>query len=153
MKLRAAGKKVVIADDAPEVVDLMTLVLEQRGYEVLSFSNGRDAWRNIPGIKPDVILLDILMPGMDGLEVCDSVKNDPDLSKTPVILMTSVTAGSEIADGLWKIGTQADAFFSKPFNPLEVAAHVDKFVFGIPIPAEVSRQSTSGSGAARVNLE
>ncbi|MCG3196975.1 MAG: response regulator [Candidatus Omnitrophica bacterium] len=149
MRLRGEGKRVVIADDAPEVVDLMTIVLEQRGYEVISFNNGRDAWTRIPEIQPHAVLLDILMPGMDGLEVCSSIKADPELAKTPVILMTSVTAGSEIADGLWKIGTDADAFFSKPFNPLEIAAHVDRFIFGTEIPPELNRGG-GGGAAARV---
>lgn len=150
MRLRGEGKRVVIADDAPEVLDLMTLVLEQRGYEVIGYNNGQDAWRNLPVVKPDLVLLDILMPGMDGLEVCDSIKTHPELGETPVILMTSITAGSEMADGFWKIGTRADAFFSKPFNPLEIAAHVDRFIFGTELPPELQR-SGGGGGAARVD--
>lgn len=149
MRLRGEGKKVVVADDAPEVLELLTIVLEQRGFEVIGFSNGLDAWRRLPEIQPDLILLDIIMPGMDGLELCGSIKAHPELAKTPVFLLTSATAGSEVADGFWKIGTNADAFFSKPFNPHEVLAHVDRVLFGSELPADFQRRGLGG-GAARV---
>lgn len=149
MRLRAEGKKVVIADDAPEILDLLCLVLEQRGYQVFPFNDGDSALARIPEIKPDLVILDILMPGTDGLVVCETVKGNPDLSHIPVFLMTSATAGSEVADGFWKIGTQADAFFSKPFNPLEVAAYVDKFVMGVALPEGLSSRN-GGGGAARI---
>ncbi len=149
MRLRAEGRKVVIADDAQEILDLLCLVLEQRGYQVFPFTDGAVARARIPEIQPDLIILDILMPGADGLEVCDSVKANPELSRIPVFLMTSATAGSEVADGFWKIGTRADAFFSKPFNPIEVAAYADKFVMGVELPEGLSSRSTGG-GAARV---
>lgn len=149
MRLRAEGRKIVIADDAQEILDLLCLVLEQRGYQVYPFTDGAMALGRIPEIQPDLIILDILMPGADGLEVCDAIKAHPALSRIPVFLMTSATAGSEVADGFWKIGTRADAFFSKPFNPMEIAAYVDKFVMGIELPAGLASKS-AGGGAARV---
>ena len=150
MRLRAEGRKVVVADDAQEILDLLCLVLEQRGYQVFPFTDGAIALGRIPEIVPDLVILDILMPGADGLEVCDAVKKNPALSHIPVFLMTSATAGSEVADGFWKIGTCADAFFSKPFNPMEVAAYADKFVMGVELPAGLSSRA-SGGGAVRVN--
>jgi CheY-like chemotaxis protein len=149
MRLRAEGRKVVIADDAQEILDLLCLVLEQRGYQVFPFTDGGVALAHIPEIHPDLVILDILMPGADGLEVCDAVKANPTLNHIPVFLMTSATTGSEVADGFWKIGTRADAFFSKPFNPLEVAAYADKFVMGVDLPAGITLRSTGG-GAARI---
>jgi CheY-like chemotaxis protein len=140
---------VVVVDDNTEIQDLLAMVLEQRGYEVVCFSDGIQAIEGIPMHKPDVILLDIIMPGKDGLEVCDFLKTDPELKSIPVFLMTSATSGSDLADGFWKIGTLADAFFSKPFNPLAVAAYVDNRVLGTALPPELNRHQRGG-GAARI---
>ena len=149
MRLRAEGRRVVIADDAQEILDLLSMVLEQRGYTVYVFTDGASALAQIPEISPDLVILDIIMPGADGLVICEAVKSSPATKSIPVFLMTSATAGSEVSDGFWKIGTRADAFFSKPFNPLEVAAYVDKFVMGTELPADLARRQTGG-GAARV---
>lgn len=150
MALRGEGKRIVIADDAPEIVELVSMVLEKRGFEVLSFSNGKKAWEALPEIHPDLVLLDIIMPGMNGLEVCEAIKADFALKEIPVIMITSATNDSEVADGFWKIGTEADDFLSKPFNPMELAARVDRLVFGTPLPAELSG---GGGGAQRVGPE
>lgn len=150
MRLRAQGRKILVVDDAVEILDLMALVLEKRGYEVWCSENGKDAWEKIQASTPDLILADILMPGMDGLELCDLVKSDSRFSAIPFILMTSATADSDISDGFWRIGTRADGFFSKPFNPLEVAAMVDHLVLGIALPKEIFDISNPGGGAARV---
>lgn len=138
----------LVVDDAVEILDLMALVLEKRGYEVWCFKNGRDAWEKIQASRPDLILADILMPGMDGLELCDLVKSDVRFTSIPLILMTSATADSDISDGFWRIGTRANGFFSKPFNPLEVASMVDHLVLGIALPREII--SRPGGGAVRV---
>ncbi|MCA9416564.1 MAG: response regulator, partial [Candidatus Omnitrophica bacterium] len=108
MVLRAEGKKVLIADDAPEIVEMLHLVLERRGYQVVGFDNGKKAVEAIPEEKPDIILLDIIMPGMTGLDVCEKVKNDPATKDIPVILITSATEGTDLDDGFWNIGTQSD---------------------------------------------
>ena len=147
MALRGEGKKVVIADDAPEIVELVSMVLERVGFEIVSFGNGQRALEAIREIRPDLVLLDIIMPGMNGIDVCSALKDDPALKHIPVIMITSATNGSEVADGFWRIGSGADDFLSKPFNPHELAARVDHFVFGVPLPPELSGR---GGGAVRV---
>ena len=150
MALRGEGKRIVIADDAPEVVEMVEMVLERRGFEVISFYNGAKAWEALPDLKPDLILLDIIMPGMNGLELCGLIKSDEDLKDTPVILITSATQGSEVADGIWKIGTESDDFLSKPFNPHELAARIDYLLFQTPLPDDLKG---GGGGAQRVGPE
>ncbi|MCA9429215.1 MAG: response regulator, partial [Candidatus Omnitrophica bacterium] len=138
-------KKVLIADDAPEIVEMLHLVLERRGYQVVGFDNGKKAVEAIPEEKPDIILLDIIMPGMTGLDVCEKVKNDPATKDIPVILITSATEGTDLDDGFWNIGTQSDDFLSKPFNPAELAARVDQLVLGTPLPPEFVKRTRSGA--------
>lgn len=150
MALRGEGKKIVIADDAPEVVEMVEMLLERRGFEVFTFDNGAKAWEALPGIKPDLVLLDIIMPGMNGMELCSAIKADEGLKDTPVILITSATQGSEVADGFWKIGTDSDDFLSKPFNPHELAARIDHLLFQIPLPEDLRG---GGGGAQRVGPE
>ena len=152
MKLRGEGKTIVLADDAPEVVDLVRMVLEQRGYEILSYSNGLAAWDKIQDNEPELIILDILMPGMNGLELCAAIKSSETLSNIPVVMITSATDNSEVPDGFWSIGTESDDFLSKPFNPLELAARVDSLVFGTALPAEFQSRG-GGGGAQRVIFE
>ncbi|MCA9450793.1 MAG: response regulator, partial [Candidatus Omnitrophica bacterium] len=91
MALRAEGKKILLADDAPEIVEMIHLVLERRGYQVISFDNGKKALDAVPEVNPDLILLDIIMPGMTGLEVCEKLKENPESRGIPIILITSAT--------------------------------------------------------------
>jgi DNA-binding response OmpR family regulator len=147
MALRGEGKTIVIADDAPEVVEMVKLVLERTGYEIIAFDNGRVALEAIPEIGPDLVLLDIIMPGMNGMEVCQAMKADPKLANIPVIMITSATQGSEVADGFWRIGAGSDDFLSKPFNPMELSARVDHLIFGTPLPPEIVHKG--GGGADR----
>ncbi len=145
MALRADGKKVLLADDAPEIVEMIHLVLERRGYEVVSFDNGKQALDAVPSEQPDIVLLDIIMPGMTGLDVCEKIKNDPTTKDIPVVLITSATDGTDLDDGFWNIGTQSDDFLSKPFNPAELAARVDLLVLGTPLPDEFVKRTRSGA--------
>ena len=145
MTLRADGKKVLVADDAPEVVEMIHLVLERRGYQVISFDNGKQALEALPEIQPDIVLLDIIMPGMTGLDVCAKIKGDEKTKDTPVVLITSATEGTELDDGFWNIGTESDDFLSKPFHPAELAARVDFLVLGTPLPDEFKKRTRSGA--------
>ena len=130
---------------------MVEMVLERRGFEVVSFYNGAKAWEALPGLKPDLVLLDIIMPGMNGMELCSAIKADANLKDTPVILITSATQGSDVADGFWKIGTDSDDFLSKPFNPHELAARIDHLLFQAPLPPDLRRGG--GGGAERVGAE
>lgn len=145
MPLRAEGKKILVADDAPEIVETIHLVLERRGYTVVSFGNGRHALDAIPSENPDLILLDIIMPGMTGLDVCERIKSDPSTARIPIILITSATEGTDLDDGFWKLGAPSDDFLSKPFNPAELAARVDHLVLGDPLPPEFLQRNRSSA--------
>jgi len=120
--------RVMIVDDEPAVIQMIGCVLEIRGIEVMGAQNGRDALDQINEKRPDLIITDLVMPGMNGLDLCKTIKQDPRCEGIPLVLITSATQDSELADGFWRIGTDADEFVSKPFDPFEMADRVERLL-------------------------
>ena len=113
--------KVLIVDDAPDLVIIAACVLKADGHEVLAAGNGKEALELSLAQRPDVILLDVMMPGMDGIEVCRRLKADPQLRSIPVILVTAKTADDDVVRGL---DAGADDYIAKPFRKEILAARV-----------------------------
>ena len=111
--------KILIADDEPQIRDLLKLYLENEGYEVSEAEDGAQALRLLRVWKPDLCVLDIMMPGMDGYQVLRQLRQE---SNIPVIILSAKDADSEKILGL-NLG--ADDYLSKPFNPLEAVARVN----------------------------
>jgi len=109
--------KILIVDDEPAIVDLIKLNLQLEGIESISCSNGLDAIKIAHSEKPDLILLDIMMPGMDGFQVCKKLQ---DLS-IPIILLT---AKNSIKDKLYGLELGADDYITKPFDSRELIARI-----------------------------
>ncbi len=110
--------KVLVADDEPQIRDLLRLYLENEGYEVSEAEDGAEALRLLRAWKPDLCVLDIMMPKMDGYQVLRHLRQE---SNIPVIVLSAKDADSEKILGL-NLG--ADDYLSKPFNPLEAVARV-----------------------------
>lgn len=113
--------KILIVDDTRLNVRLLTDILEGHGYTVFSVNNGMLVQDTTKRIKPDIILLDIMMPGMDGFEVCERLKSDNELMDIPVIMVTARTGGSDIKRAL-ELG--AFDYIKKPIDEWEVIARV-----------------------------
>lgn len=113
-----AKRKILIVDDEPKVVELIKLYLEKDGYDVLISGDGKDAVQKTRNTKPDLIVLDLNLPEMDGLEVLRNVRN---FSSVPVIM---VTARDDEVDKIIGLQLGADDYVTKPFSPREVAARV-----------------------------
>jgi DNA-binding response OmpR family regulator len=108
--------KILIVDDQPEIRNLLEITLDADNYEVHHANNCVNALGMTRGIKPDLILLDIMMPGeFDGLEVCRRIKSDKDLSSTIVLV---VSARAQVADRYKALEVGADDYLTKPFSPL-----------------------------------
>lgn len=120
--------RVLIVDDEPAVVQMIGCVLEVRGYEVIGAHDGREALRCMERSRPDLIITDLVMPGMNGLDLCRQVKHDPRWEDIPLVVITSATKDSDLADGFWKLGTAADEFITKPFDPFEMADRVEGII-------------------------
>jgi putative two-component system response regulator len=112
---------VLIADDTESVRSLFERLLSTDGHDVVSVPDGRTALAAIQRDRPDVILLDVEMPGMDGLEVCRRLKGDPATRLTPVVMVTGQT---DLSDRIRGIEAGADEFLSKPVHPQELRVRV-----------------------------
>lgn len=112
------GYKVLIADDEKEIRNLLKLYLENDGFEVCDVATGEEVAGALDSFKPDIVLLDVMMPGKDGIHVLMDIRQ---ISNVPVMIISARTADAERILGL-NVG--ADDYICKPFNPLEVVARV-----------------------------
>jgi len=112
------SKRVLVVDDDVKTVELVKLYLNRDGYRVLTAYNGIDALRLAREGRPDLIVLDLMLPGLDGLQVCHTLRNESDV---PIIMLTAKTTEQDKLTGL-DLG--ADDYVSKPFSPKELAARV-----------------------------
>jgi two-component system alkaline phosphatase synthesis response regulator PhoP/two-component system response regulator VicR len=117
----ALPQRILAVDDERHVVRLIELNLARAGYEVLTASEGREALRKVTSEKPDLVVLDVMMPHMDGFEVLRSLKADPQTAQIPVILMSGRARNADLFRG-WQSGV--DCFLDKPFNPLELVTFI-----------------------------
>src|SRR3954469_12861866 len=104
--------KVLVVDDVADNVKLLAYELTDHGYEVVTAFDGLQALEVAVAERPDVILLDIMMPGMDGIEVCRRLKADPELQSTPVILVSALDRQDDVVRGL---DAGAHDYITKPF--------------------------------------
>ncbi|MEK6743896.1 MAG: response regulator [Nitrospirota bacterium] len=114
-------KKILIADDNENIRDALTYLLEDEGYELRLASDGADTLRKVRERKPDILFLDIMMPEINGYDVCRTIKNDPDLKSIYVIMLTAKGQVAEQERGK-EVG--ADEYIVKPFSPMEILARV-----------------------------
>lgn len=112
------GAKVLVVDDEAQIVRVLRGYLEKAGFSVLTASNGPEALRVARQERPDLIILDLMLPGMDGLDVCRTLRKESDV---PIIMLT---ARVEEADRLIGLELGADDYVTKPFSPREVVARV-----------------------------
>jgi putative two-component system response regulator len=117
----ARRTRVLVADDTDSIRALFQKLLTADGHDVMAVEDGLEALDAIPRHRPDVILLDVGMPGMDGIEVCRRLKSDPATRLTPVVLVTGL---SDLSDRIKGIEAGADDFLSKPVHPHELRARV-----------------------------
>ncbi len=118
-------KKILIADDRSEVVELVKVTLEGEGYQSIDASDGREALEKIKREKPDLVLLDIVMPKMDGFEVLSQLKKDPVLKEIPIIMLTAKGQKSDQEKGK-ELG--ATGYIIKPFSPLALLKRIEEIL-------------------------
>ena len=114
-------KEILIVDDEPSIVVPIQFLMQQQGYNVLVAENGHDALDMIYKYNPDLVLLDIMLPGIDGYEVCEIVRLNPKLRDIKIIFLTAKGREVEIAKGL---ALGADDYITKPFSNAELVAKV-----------------------------
>ena len=114
-------KEILIVDDEPDVVVPIQFLMEQQGYFVMVAQRGEDALDLIYQYKPDLVILDILLPGIDGYEVCEIIRLNPSYRDVKIIFLTARDREVDIAKGL-SLG--ADAYITKPFSNTELVTTV-----------------------------
>ncbi len=137
------SKRVLVADDDAKIVELVRLYLARDGYKVLTAYDGNETLRVAREGHPDLIVLDLMMPGCDGLEVCRTLRRESDI---PIIMLTARTTEEDKLTGL---GLGADDYVTKPFSPRELAARVRAVLRRLPDealergPAEITQGNVS----------
>ena len=134
-------KKILAVDDERHIVRLVEVNLQRAGYEVVTAYDGREALEKVKAEKPDLVVLDVMMPYMDGFEVLKNLKADPTTAEIPVIMLTAKAQDADVFRG-WQSGV--DCYLTKPFNPMELLTFV-KRIFD-------SLSPTSGDGGGRYKL-
>lgn len=117
--------RVLLADDEPDIQLIARLALKRAGFEVTAVTNGTEVLARVGEVKPEAILLDWMMPEMDGFETCARLKANPDTKDIPVIFVTAKAQESEIDRGL-RLG--AVGYITKPFDALSLGTQVKAFL-------------------------
>jgi two-component system alkaline phosphatase synthesis response regulator PhoP len=120
-------KKIVLVDDDVEFCEAAKLLLESKGYEVVLAYDGKEGLEKVRAEKPDGVILDVMMPEMNGYDVCVVLKADPELKNTPVVLLTAVDQFVFRTTYTQHMGlmTEADDYIAKPVEPEELVKRVD----------------------------
>ncbi len=112
------GKKILIADDEPKIIKFLSGFLQREGFQVFTATNGREVLTEVHWINPDLIILDVMMPKLDGFEVCRRVREE---SKVPIIFLTSK---NEPLDKIMGLTLGSDDYLTKPFNSAELLLRI-----------------------------
>lgn len=126
----AAAKSVLIVDDEPMARTILHLMMVQAGYHVSEAEDGYDALEKIRINPPDIMLLDVMMPGMDGFTVCESVRNNDQTSQLPIIFLSAKTNLESINKGFLVGGTE---YLMKPISPEELVRHVQYVLHNVEL--------------------
>ena len=122
-------KRVVCIEDEPEMIDLVRLILGRKGFKVIGANGGIEGLEIVRREKPDIILLDLMMPDMDGWEVYQQIKADSELRSIPVVVVTAKAQSIDKVLGLHI--AKVDDYITKPFGPQELLESVEKILGSI----------------------
>ena len=114
-------KKILVVDDEKDIVELISYNLEQEGFAVIKAYDGQMAWERVKTAKPDLVVLDLMIPGIHGLEVCKLIRRDAATQNLPIIMLT---AKSDQVDKILGLELGADDYVTKPFNVRELIARI-----------------------------
>ena len=134
-----AAQKILVCDDERHIVRLIQVNLERQGYQVVTAYDGKEGLEKVKSEKPDMVVLDVMMPYMDGFEVLKHIRRDPATEALPVIMLTAKAQDKDVFEG-YHYG--ADMYLTKPFNPMELISFVKR----------IARGDDGGTGGKRFDL-
>jgi twitching motility two-component system response regulator PilH len=112
---------ILVVEDSPTEMQIVRTALQNKGYEVITATNGEEGIEKVRSHSPSLVVLDVVLPGRNGFQVCRDLKSSPDTKNVPVILLTSKTQDS---DRFWGMKQGADAYLTKPWREEELLAIV-----------------------------
>jgi len=127
--------KIAVIEDEADILEVIEYNLAREGYKVITAQDGKDGLRKIIDEAPDLVLLDLMLPGVDGIDLCRRIKADPLTRRIPVIM---VTAKGEESDVVLGLGVGADDYIPKPFSPKELVARVKAVLRRGPLHEDIS---------------
>jgi two-component system, OmpR family, alkaline phosphatase synthesis response regulator PhoP len=119
--------KILVCDDERHIVRLIQVNLERQGYTVVTAFDGKEGLEKIRAEKPNLVVLDVMMPYMDGFEVLKTLRREPETEALPVIMLTAKAQDKDVFEG-YHYG--ADMYLTKPFNPMELVSFVKRITDG-----------------------
>ena len=129
--------KVLVCDDERHIVRLIQVNLERQGYTVVTAFDGKEGLEKIRSEKPNLVVLDVMMPYMDGFEVLKTIRREPETENLPVIMLTAKAQDKDVFEG-YHYG--ADMYLTKPFNPMELVTFVKRIAQGTDDPGSGSKR-------------
>jgi DNA-binding response OmpR family regulator len=121
--------RVLVAEDDPDLRAMIEFKLTAVGHQVVAVADGDAALTTARADPPDLVVLDVMMPGMTGIEVCEALRDDPATAATLVIMLTARAQSADVSRGL---AAGADEYLVKPFSPRNLVAHVEKLLARTP---------------------
>ena len=119
------GNKILIVEDEPNIVVPLQFIMKENGYDVTVAFSGEEAVEAIEKSRPDLILLDIMLPGMDGFELCQMIRQKPGWENIRIIFLTALGREADMAKGM---ALDADAYITKPFSNKQVVEKVGELI-------------------------
>lgn len=141
------GKRILLVEDESSIVDVVSQALKRHGFDVMTADNGDDALDMLYPVLPDLVLLDLMLPGMDGWEVCRRIRSSPESRALPIIMMTARRDERDLVQGL-ELG--ADDYIRKPFSLVELMARVKSLIRRTQL---VQTKPTVSVGDLEIDLE
>lgn len=122
------AKRILVVEDTKNLREIVCYMLKQHGYEVLESGDGEEGYRKAVQEKPDLLILDAMLPNRTGFEICSDMKGKADTQKISILMLTAVAQGTGKSDEHWKQKSRADDFMSKPFKAKELLERVQKLI-------------------------
>jgi two-component system alkaline phosphatase synthesis response regulator PhoP/two-component system response regulator VicR len=119
--------KILVCDDERSIVRLIQVNLERQGWSVVTAYDGKEGLEKIRAEKPDICVLDVMMPYMDGFEVLKNLRREPETQNLPVVMLTAKAQDKDVFEG-YHFG--ADVYLTKPFNPAELVTFIKRIIAG-----------------------